>query len=42
MKRININKEIVEGIIVQLNEFIFVCGDNLAENVLRMKDTRIS
>jgi hypothetical protein len=37
----NINQEIIEEIIVQLNEIIFGYGDNLAQNVLRMKDTHI-
>jgi hypothetical protein len=37
----NINQEIIEGLIVQLNEIIFVYGDNLAETVLRMRDTHI-
>jgi len=36
----NINQEII-GLIVQLNEVIFGYGNNLAENVLRMKDTHI-
>jgi len=37
----NINQEIIEGLIVQLNEVIFGYGDNLAENVLRMMDIHI-
>jgi hypothetical protein len=37
----NVNQEIIEGLLVQLNEIIFGYGDNLAQNVLRMKDTHI-
>jgi hypothetical protein len=37
----NINQEIIEGLIVQLNKIVLVSGDNLAETVSRMRDTHI-